>query len=123
MDRFAGTGLTWAAPGGAAGLDFAESVSGELAVVGLNEAPYTMVAGALLLADLADWQSRPDRNFGWFWLSGSEGLQYTARSFGSREGASPPRLRLDYSVPEPAVGSLLVLGLWLLIERRRNVAN
>jgi hypothetical protein len=118
--RFAGTGQTWSAPGGVLGTDFALSASGEVSVLGINDSPYTLVNTPQLLADLEFWRVQPDANFGWAWLSLSEGVQYTARSFGSREGLSPPVLRLTYTVPEPATLSLFALGLGALALRRRR---
>jgi len=118
IHRFAGTTQTWSVPGGAVGVDFAAAASAEISIIGLNDAPYAIPGTPQLLADLQLWRAQPDANFGWFWLSTAEEVPYTARSFGAREGFSPPLLRLTYSVPEPAPLSLLALGLAALAWRR-----
>lgn len=119
LTRFAGTGLNWSAPGGAPGVDFVGDSSGELPVIGVNDSPYMLAGAPGVLADVEFWRANPAANFGWFWLSGSEGIQYTARSFYSREGVNPPVLRLEYTIPEPTAAALLTAGLAALVWRRR----
>ena len=117
--RFAGTSLTWSAPGGASALDFVAAASSEVNVLGVNDSPYTVPGTPSMLQDVELWRNDPESNHGWLLLSQSEGIQYTARSFSSREGLSPPVLRLTYTVPEPSIGALLSLSCGALACRRR----
>jgi hypothetical protein len=129
LHRFAFTAETWALPGGQAGVDFFPAASSARFVQGVNESPYTFPSTAELVADAQAWLVNPQVNFGWMLISDgeSEGINTTARSFGSREHENPffrPHLLVTFEpVPEPATLALLsvaVLG-WLAcrLHRRR----
>jgi hypothetical protein len=99
----------WAAPGGAAGIDFSPLISAEIAIAGLYESPYTLTADPGLQADLQYWVDHPQENFGWMMITEATDHN-TARSFASREDAfgRGPLLQIDYTpVPEPSLLGLL----------------
>jgi hypothetical protein len=91
----ASAGTLWAAPGGGPGDDYLAKASAS--------APYTAALefgpNDDLLSDVRVWIANPSTNHGWMIQSSGEGIQQTARHFGSSESANPPRLFLDYSIP------------------------
>jgi hypothetical protein len=122
--RFAGTGLTWAAPGGLAGTDFASDPSSTALIYGPNDSPYFFESTLDTVADAQSWLTNPEANYGWMLLSEAEDLPFTARRFGSSEDATrSPQLVLEYTiVPEPGTLVLLVCGgvFCGLLARRRD---
>jgi hypothetical protein len=91
----------WSAPGGAAPVDFASSITQSNLVQGLGS--YTFASSPAMVADVQDWVTNPERNFGWMLICELEDLLRSVRKFGSRESASPPSLALEYTVPTNAL--------------------
>lgn len=118
--RFLG-GEAWAAPGGESGSDFVASPSAAALVFGLGE-PVVFEGTPELVADVQAWVNDPDRNFGWMFMTESEEVQRTARSFASREsGAGGPLLMIQYTVvPEPGTGAVLLVGACLALAWARR---
>lgn len=114
--RFADTAMTWASPGGLAGVDFAAQFSSDTFVYGINFSPYGFDTTQRLVDDVQLWLDQPGRNFGWMLLSQAENEVFSARRFGSREDPfRAPRLMIDFTpVPEPGVWALglLASGAW-----------
>ena len=99
--RFAFTTNTWSVPGGESGVDFANVASGEQYIYGPNFSPYTFEANAQMTADVQNWLQQSANNFGWMLLTQSEGLNFTARRFASREDSGrAPILEVNYFVPQ-----------------------
>lgn len=119
--RFAGTEATWGQPGGMAGVDFDIQPSATTTVYGVGDSPYIFGSAAGLVSDVQLWVDEPNRNFGWLLMTRSEGLDFTARRFGSREDpVNAPRLVVAYTIiPEPSTCAMLALGAVLLLNRRR----
>jgi hypothetical protein len=108
-DRFYGMSSPWAAPGGAAGIDFSPLISAEVAIAGLYDSPYTLTADPGLQADVQYWIDHPRENFGWMMITEAADHN-TARSFASREDplGRGPLLEVDFTpVPEPSFLMLL----------------
>jgi hypothetical protein len=122
--RFALTpGGAWAAPGGAAGIDFVGVASSTVNVYGTGESPYIFSGEGTLLEDLQYWVQHPNANFGWMLMPLNAEDNFTARRFASHEDQDfGPQLVIDFTpVPEPSVYTLAGLGLGaLLIWRRRT---
>lgn len=124
VDRFVG-GAAWSTPGGAAGVDFEEAASGAALVFGLGE-PVTFEGTDAMVADVQRWLSQPDQNFGWMFMTESEEVHKSARSFASRENGNTggPLLSIQYAVvPEPgalAIAGLGIAGLGLAGLTRRT---
>ena len=88
----------WTQPGGAAQSDFSDVVSASTFVDGLGS--YAFGSSSNLVADVQQWLSNPQTNFGWILISESEGINFTVRRFASREDtAHAPSLSLVYTVP------------------------
>ena len=90
----------WSAPGGVAGVDFAEEVSSSERVQ--EDGDYQFEFGVAQAGELMEWLQNPETNFGWMLISLSEDVNLTARRFGSRENPDPsyrPRLVIQYTVP------------------------
>jgi hypothetical protein len=122
-DRFFGLNEPWAAPGGAAGVDYAVTPSTSQVIYNVATSPYTFGSSPGMVADVQLWLNHPDQNNGWMLLTESEANNFTARRFASREDAvRAPFLTIDYqlaAVPEPAVGALFCVGgIGLLLLRR-----
>jgi hypothetical protein len=120
-DRFYGMSLPWAAPGGAAGIDFSPLISAEIPIAGLYESPYTLTADFGLQADVQYWIDHPQENFGWMMITEATDHN-TARSFASREDpfGRGPLLQIDYTpVPEPSFLLLLSTSAGLLFGLTR----
>lgn len=108
------TPTNWTTPGG----DYASTVSG-LQTVGNphnNSTAFTWT-GAQMAADVQSWRNSGDtNNFGWILINTNETDLKTFRAFWTREAASTqstaafvPTLSVTY-VPEPATGTLLLVG-------------
>src|SRR4030067_3482017 len=52
--------------------------------------------GAGLVADVQSWVDTPASNFGWL-MKDDETTTTTARKYYSREGFTPPKLKIDYT--------------------------
>ncbi len=115
-NRFGASGSPWTTPGG----DFSTSISAFLSVMG--DGSYTFASTPRLVADVQGWLNNPAADFGWMLRSESEQIGSTIRRFGSHEDAiNSPVLTIQYAVPEPSAGSLLLVGLsvglWKRIQR------
>lgn len=96
--------VPWNTPGG----DFAASSSGQKAVAGIGS--YTFGSTLGMVADVTDWKSHPEDNFGWI-LIAPEGVTGVKR-FHSRSNADAvnrPVLEVEYSVTGTASD---YSGLW-----------
>ena len=88
----------WSAPGGAPPEDFVGNASASAMVS--NVGKYTFGPSTELLADVEFWRGNGGSNFGWILMSQAEGIQMTARKFGSREsGDSAASLVIDFTAP------------------------
>jgi hypothetical protein len=97
--RFAFTTNTWAAPGGAPGVDYISSPSALQTIYGTGNSPYQFGPGNQMTADVQNWMDHPQNNFGWILISSSEGTDFTARRFGARENSTyAPYLVIDYLI-------------------------
>ncbi len=111
----------WAAPGGAAGVDYSIDQSSAQVIYGVGLSPYAFATTSELVDDVQTWVDNPVVNFGWLLRAQVEEPNFTARRFGSRESGAPPILFVDFTVvPEPGVAAIGALGLvgWLLARRR-----
>ncbi|MEW6302825.1 MAG: DNRLRE domain-containing protein [Verrucomicrobiota bacterium] len=122
--RFAGTSETWAAPGGLAGTDFAATASATQVVYDVGNSPYIFGSSAELINDVTYWLANPESNFGWMLVTQNEGVDFTARRFGSREDTvNAPILTIQFEVvPEPGTMALLVAGVVVWVMARRRLA-
>lgn len=90
----------WSTPGGAIGVDFSSTESSFQFIYGVAESPYRFENTPELTADVADWITHPQTNFGWLLLCTEEFFNFTARRWGTREDPNnPPLLELSYLVP------------------------
>ncbi len=124
--RFAGTGQSWATPGGAPGTDYSANLSSSATIYGVGESPYQFESTLDTTADLQLWLTHPGTNFGWMLISQSEDTPFTARRFASREDpfGRGPTLTVDFEVvPEPGPISLCALGLISLALFGRQRGN
>jgi hypothetical protein len=89
--------LPWTQPGG----DYVPTASATtlLEIASLN--PYVWTSTPQLVADVQQWVNSPATNFGWIIVSGRESEARTSKQVLSRENNPPPRLTVQYSVPEP----------------------
>ena len=86
--------LPWSLPGGAKGIEFAETDSG---ATPMNALGTYVIGGPGILQDVLGWLASPESNFGWILVSEGEETKLTARRLGSRESAAlgeVPRLVL-----------------------------
>jgi hypothetical protein len=119
---FAGTSQSWAAPGGASGIDYSLTLSSSAILYGVGESPYQFESTLDTAADLQLWLNHPGTNFGWMLISQSEDTPFTARRFASREDpfGGGPTLTVDFEiVPEPSALAFWGLGLIGLALVRR----
>jgi hypothetical protein len=111
----------WAAPGGAAGADYATAVSGATLVSpALGTNVYTFASTANMVADAQLWFDTPGVNFGWLLISDGEGTAQTSRRFASSEDTlgRAPVLRVEFTaVPEPGTLALLSLAALAIFFR------
>ena len=112
--RFAGTSQSWAAPGGAPGIDYNAQPSSSAQIFDVGQSPYQFESTLDTVADVQRWLLNPGTNFGWMLISQSEESPFTARRFASREDplGNSPTLVVDYElVPEPGTFALWGMGL------------
>lgn len=97
--RFAPSTL-WNNPGASLGVDYSSTISASKFVSGLGS--YTFTSTTALIADVQAWLNTPATNFGWLVLSQDEGVNSTARRFGSREDTTnAPVLVVQYTTSAP----------------------
>jgi hypothetical protein len=97
--RFAFSTNTWAAPGGAPGMDYIPSASAVQTVYSLGDSPYTFGPAPAMTGDVQFWLDHPQNNFGWMLICASEETDFTARRFGARENTVyAPYLVINYLV-------------------------
>ncbi len=107
-------GTFWSTPGG----DFDTALSAT-ALVG--DVGYYSWTSDQLRIDVQSWLSNPQSAMGWL-LMGDESAPGTTRRFDSSESldaALRPQLVIEYAAV-PAPGSLALLGLSLIVARRRR---
>src|ERR1051325_6481211 len=97
--RLAFTTNTWAAPGGAAGIDYATNLRAFKYLYGPTFSPYYFDSSPAIVADIQFWLDQPENNFGWILIAHPETAAWTARRFGSRESSLSPRLVIDFVLP------------------------
>jgi hypothetical protein len=115
-DRFALTAQPWSLPGGAGSTDFVADASAEAMVYALEDSPYAFGPTPALIADVQSWLDRPDRNFGWMLICGTETMDFTARRFASREDANrAPLLRVEFT-PPPVIDRAEVVGSSFVLQ-------
>jgi hypothetical protein len=89
---------TWTGAG--ARDDFVAAPSSTATIYGTGDSPYLFSATLAMLADLQNWLDDPINNHGWALTCQSEGTDFTARRFGSRENEGfAPRLHLEFEPP------------------------
>jgi hypothetical protein len=125
-DRLFGS-YPWAAPGGAPGQDYIESVSSVVNVYGTGDSPFTFPSDTGIVNDVALWQQDPSSNFGWMLKAEDEDINFTARRYASREIPDfAPNLQIDYTVvPEPrwyALGATAMLAIFWRHRQRSSTA-
>lgn len=90
---------TWAAPGGAPGIDYASEGSSFQQIEDPDHSPYRFNSTPEMVADVQHWLQHPEQNYGWM-LLGNDDLIFTARRFGSREDPDAlPLLEISYVLP------------------------
>ncbi len=88
----------WTSPGGAVGEDFSDTESTFTDIIGVSS--YTFPSTPEMVGDVTGWLDHPQNNFGWVLLCNSEGANYSARRFSTREDVDHlPLLELHYLVP------------------------
>lgn len=120
LSRFHGFEF-WGAPGGEAGVDYADTASSSTYVEGLGA--YTFGATQTVLDDVQGWIADPATNFGYMLINLDEAGGITARRFASTEQPEigvPPTLVVTYTVPEPSSTVLAALGLMACGRRFRR---
>lgn len=103
----------WATPGG----DFVGTTSTQVNVSGTGF--YTFPSSSLMVSDVQGFLNNPATNFGWL-LFGPENGGTSAKRFDTHENIDPafrPKLVIDYTIPEPATGMLLIAAAWMLRRR------
>ncbi|MDB6026776.1 MAG: hypothetical protein JWM68_2999 [Verrucomicrobiales bacterium] len=104
-NRLALTTNAWTVPGAASPDDFSPVVSASAAVFDSHDSPYHFGTSPGLEADVQFWLNNPQLNYGWIFISESEGEIFTARRFGSREDPdNAPALAIDF-FPPPQIQS------------------
>lgn len=108
--------VPWSAPGGAPGVEFAETASGMTVV---NDLGTYVIGGPGILQDVQAWLASPETHHGWILLSDREDTKLTARRLGSRESAEVgaiPRLVLVLGETAP-----LRIDRWRIGEGRIEI--
>lgn len=129
--------VLWSEPGGEPGGDYLEGASASCFVTGAN--PMIFTATSALVADVQNWLARPDDNFGWIIICGSEEIPQTSKRLSSREDPGhAPTLTISYTTPDPESGPRLAVtrvqdhleltfqagpGLAWILESRGDWAN
>ena len=101
----------WSTPGGRSGVEFVAAPSSTTFVYGLGD-PVLFESTAEIAADVQLWLDNPNQNFGWMFMTETEQVRKSARSFASREDPNGgPLLLIDFTpVPEPGTIGLFTLG-------------
>lgn len=103
----------WSTPGG----DFVGTTSTQVNVSGTGF--YTFPSSSLMVSDVQGFLNNPATNFGWL-LFGPENGGTSAKRFDTHENIDPafrPKLVIDYTIPEPATGMILIAAAWMLRRR------
>jgi hypothetical protein len=87
----------WDVPGGAAGSDYSQTVSGTTLIGGFGG--YTFPSTTGMVASVVAWMADPSLNNGWLLKTADESISPSARRFDSRESATGPQLVVDFSPP------------------------
>lgn len=115
----------WGLAGGQAGVDYVALASGTGAMNAPGE--YTIPSTAALVADVQSWLDNPAGNFGYFMISANEATAGNGRRLASTENldqvqspvpVAPPRLEINYTVPEPGTTLSFLGGAALLLKMR-----
>jgi hypothetical protein len=119
--------LTWAAPGGQAGVDYTDAASSSLTLGNEFKLPSIWLSTPDLVEDVQGWLAAPDTNYGWMLKNTNESAVQTFRGFFSRNyNPSPtvpdfesyfPKLIVTYTIPEPSSFAMFALGLGMLAPR------
>jgi len=126
--------VSWAEPGGQAGVDFLATPSTSIFIgspdVGQTDCnPCSTQASEILAADVQFWLDNPSQNHGWMIKAEDEILAWSTKQFMVPESQIDeyPRLSITYTlaaVPEPSTLALASLGaLALLPLLRRRIAR
>ncbi len=95
----------WQTPGGALfDQDFSEDESLSFFMQREADRSYNVPLNPAGVEVLRGWLTNPTSNFGWVFVSRSEGTLFTGRQIASREFAIAehrPQLTINYSLPEP----------------------
>jgi hypothetical protein len=97
----------WAAPGGQAGVDYNATASASRSISGTGSVTWSSTSA--LVSDVQHWLTNPNQNYGWFIISGGEGVKQSVKRFASSEDTTVsyrPTLTIDYTLAE-AIFSLL----------------
>lgn len=111
LSRFFGVS-SWTSPGG----DFNPVATASTVTTG--NALYSW-SSAAMIAEVQAWLDSPATNFGWL-IKGDESASLNAKRFDTRESATPanrPSLTIEYVIPSPAAGAMLILSAF---PRRRR---
>jgi PEP-CTERM motif len=114
----------WSVPGGQPGVEFVAAPSSTTFVYGLGD-PVLFESTAEIAADVQFWLDNPNQNFGWMFMTETEQVRKSARSFASREDPNGgPLLLIDFTpVPEPGSVALFASGLvlfWCSVRLRKG---
>ena len=103
IHRFAHTTDTWAAPGGAADIDYVDLPTATAYIYGVGDSPYVFPSEAEMVTDVQYWLDHPQFNFGWMLICQTESENFTARRFASRENTNKaPLLTIEF-IPPPRI--------------------
>jgi hypothetical protein len=99
--------VAWTALGAAPGSDYVAAFSATNLIDTLTTYTFNSTTG--LVADVQKWIGNPATNFGWIFVSQSEGTSFTVRRFASREDPSSPVLTVHYTLP-PVISTPSISG-------------
>lgn len=103
----------WTTPGGAGGIDFADTVSASVDIP--FAALYTFGSTPALIEDVTAWVNDPSSNHGWMIKTADEDLALSARRFAANDGLfNRPSLEVSYEVPD---ASLRIAGPAVAADR------
>lgn len=97
--------ISWATPGGQAGVDFISTPSGTAPISPstLSGPSLSQFSTAEILADIELWRANPGTNFGWI-LRAQNDLAGSGKQIASREDAvNSPVLVVQYTLPAPPI--------------------